>query len=203
MTKKLYGVTLAERFMAKVNKQADGCWIWTASICPQGYGKFVLPGRGAVYAHRVSHELFKGPIPDGLHVDHLCRVRSCVNPEHLEAVPSAENNRRGISPCADNLRKDTCPRGHEYTHYTLKDGSIRRDCRTCMRLAQMKRYRINGIKERVYKTIIIDGRECRLCHQCGQPIKPKDVEKIPGEWDHAQGCQYANLKRTHIRSRNQ
>ena len=76
--------TPEERFWAKVDK-TDDCWLWTANRTNAGYGHFWLDRR-MVLAHRFAYELLIGPIPDGLTLDHLCRVRACVNPAHLEAV---------------------------------------------------------------------------------------------------------------------
>jgi hypothetical protein len=81
--------TQLERFEIKVNRSDSECWLWMGSLNQNGYPLF-SGGR----AHRWSFEWFNGPIPKGMHVDHLCRVRSCVNPEHLEAVTVSENNRR-------------------------------------------------------------------------------------------------------------
>lgn len=112
-----------QRFWAKVNK-TDSCWLWTAST-NNGYGQF--NSSNGTLAHRYAYELANGPIPAGLHIDHLCRVRTCVNPIHLEAVTPAENNRRVA------LNRTHCRHGHPYSGDNLflrKDG--RRECRTCM-----------------------------------------------------------------------
>lgn len=80
------------RFEAKINK-TDSCWLWIGGKQAAGYGSFGVRGSGKL-AHRVSYELHRGAIPDGLHLDHLCRVKSCVNPDHLEPVTPRENVRR-------------------------------------------------------------------------------------------------------------
>jgi hypothetical protein len=74
----------------------DGpCWIWTGCVSPTGYGTMQVPGRkGPKGAHRVSYELHKGPIPEGLHVHHICFRRNCVNPDHLEALTLGDNTRQ-------------------------------------------------------------------------------------------------------------
>jgi hypothetical protein len=86
------GVSTLDRFMAKVYK-TETCWLWTAAKATNGYGMFGSLN-DVTTAHRWAHELFIGPIPEGMDVDHLCRVRECVNPEHLEAVTRIENLRR-------------------------------------------------------------------------------------------------------------
>lgn len=85
-----------ERFMGKVQVNDDGCWLWTGKLNNSGYGSFGVGARGTGVrgAHRWSYEYHVGPIPKGLQIDHLCRVRNCVNPGHLEPVTAAENNRR-------------------------------------------------------------------------------------------------------------
>jgi hypothetical protein len=82
------------RFWRKVNK-TETCWLWTAGKAYWGYGWFGVAHRTPVLAHRYSWELANGPVPEGLELDHLCRVTACVNPAHLEPVTHAENVRRG------------------------------------------------------------------------------------------------------------
>jgi hypothetical protein len=104
-----------ERFMSKVEKSPDGCWIWIGSIAPNGYGKFSVEKnkvRKCFNAHRWAYEYFVGPIRAGLTLDHLCRNRRCVNPSHLEPVTIRENLIRGEGVSAVNIRKTHCPKGH-------------------------------------------------------------------------------------------
>lgn len=82
--------TAAERFQAFIEVEGDGCWRWVGGISSTGYGKFWLDGK-TIPAHRVSYEMHVGVIPGGMEIDHLCRVRSCVNPEHLQPVTGREN----------------------------------------------------------------------------------------------------------------
>ena len=102
------------RFWAKVDRRGPGdCWGWRAAINSHGYGVFSLGGV-VQYAHRLAYQCLVGPIPDGLTIDHLCRVRSCVNPGHLEPVTHRENTLRGATLPAANARKTHCPKGHRY-----------------------------------------------------------------------------------------
>lgn len=122
------------RFFAKVDKGGPGgCWLWTGTINRSGYGTIRIGDHGAFLAHRWSYEHHVGAIPDGLVIDHLCRTRCCVNPEHMEPVTPRENQRRGLL----GALKTHCRNGHEYTPentYTRQDG--RTECRTCMRARQ-------------------------------------------------------------------
>jgi hypothetical protein len=116
----------------------SGCWLWTGYIDPQGYGRLGNDG----LAHRLMYELVRGPIPAGLTLDHLCRVRSCINPNHLEPVTDGVNILRGTSFSAINARKTACPYGHAYREAKTNG---RRVCRECNRLAATA-YRIRMIR---------------------------------------------------------
>lgn len=131
---------IADRFFAKVNAEGP-CWEWTAATMKQnGYGVFNR-GRsdGTVLAHRFSYELLVGPIPDGLQLDHLCRNRICVNPDHLEPVTQRENLLRGTTLPGQNARKDRCPQGHPYDRVYMGRGKPVRVCGTCRRPASDSR----------------------------------------------------------------
>ncbi len=128
------------RFWDKVNKDGPGgCWLWTASKNWRGYGQFSIGSRRngtytMVKAHRVAWALCGGLMPNGKQLDHLCRVRHCVNPDHMEPVSRRENILRGVSPSAIAARRTHCPRKHPYSGdnlYTRPDGS--RECRICKR----------------------------------------------------------------------
>jgi hypothetical protein len=87
----------ADRFVVKFDRSEGGCWLWTAAVSEAGYGVFSLEGGANAPAHRFSYELYRGAIPDGLSLDHLCRVRRCVNPWHLEPVTHKVNVQRGFA----------------------------------------------------------------------------------------------------------
>lgn len=87
--------TVEERWWEKV-AITEGCWLWTASLDGNGYGRF-HDGERDTKAHRSGYEMLVGPVPDGLELDHLCRVRACVRPDHLEPVTHAENVRRAAA----------------------------------------------------------------------------------------------------------
>lgn len=116
-----------------------GCWLWTASLGPKGYGRAFVGHRQRRPAHVVAWELLRGPVPDGRQLDHLCRVRSCVNPDHLEPVTNRENVLRGQGPSAQNARKTHCKRGHELNEANAYSGRGYRECRACQALWQRQK----------------------------------------------------------------
>jgi hypothetical protein len=126
----------SDRLLSKIRIQSDtGCWEWQAFRDADGYGTFWLNGESR-RAHRASYELFVGPIPDEATLDHLCRNRCCVNPDHLDPVPIGENLMRSPeAPASVNAQKTHCSRGgHPLSGsnlYICPRG--KRECRTCRR----------------------------------------------------------------------
>lgn len=120
----------------------SGCWRWRRSLKPNGYAQMGIPGLGMRYAHRVAYEVWKGPIPDGLQIDHLCRVRDCCNPDHLEAVTCRENLVRGTGFVAVHVATTHCPTGHPYDDRNTVIGTKgERACLACKRARDRRRIR--------------------------------------------------------------
>lgn len=122
---------------ALIQREPSGCWLWTGELNGGGYGVFRKR-----MAHRLVYKSIKGEFEKHLEIDHLCRVRRCVNPDHLEPVTRSENHRRGLAAGflgRIHAAKTHCPRGHEYNEDNTsirhgKDGHTRRICRECGRL---------------------------------------------------------------------
>lgn len=135
--------TIEDRLARRSMMTACGCRIWFGSTDPKGYGRIHNP-HGSRHTHIVAYELVKGPVPKGKELDHLCRVPSCINPDHLEPVTRQENILRGILPSTNKARyaaRTHCKLGHELTDentyiFNHPDGIKRRRCKLCNALEQ-------------------------------------------------------------------
>lgn len=116
------------------------CWIWTGGLKPNGYGEIRVNGK-LTYPHRVVWEALVGPIEDGLEIDHLCRVPTCCNPDHLEPVTHKENVRRGLWVHSNRRRKGThCQYGHRFTT-GIGGRNVCNPCRNARRRQRRKEVR--------------------------------------------------------------
>lgn len=143
-------MTVIDRLLDKVERVTEsGCWVFSGAVDPCGYARIALNGVNR-QAHRVSYELHVGEIPAGMQIDHLCKVRCCVNPAHLEVVTQAENTRRADSYAKGHKRNKThCPSGHEYSDESTgwrknvkSNGEVNlvRYCKSCSKEASRARY---------------------------------------------------------------
>jgi hypothetical protein len=136
-----------ERFLPKIEIKESGCWEWARCLNYYGYGVF-QDGNRLVFAHRFSYEWFNQCVlpkyvHGGLQLDHLCRNRKCVNPDHLELVTGSVNIKRGLSPEISRQRqlaKTHCPHGHPYSKENTYQYAGKRNCRTCHRIKGLKYY---------------------------------------------------------------
>jgi len=117
-----------------------GCWLWTGACTAEGYGCVGIPKtRKTTKAHIAVYKAHKGPVPKGKQLDHLCRVKRCVNIEHLEPVTCRVNVLRGETIAAKNAAKTHCIHGHSLEDAYLRGPNKNRQCRTCNRLNQQKK----------------------------------------------------------------
>lgn len=134
--------TVEQRLLALVHK-TPSCWLFEGQKNTQGYGRMRMGGRGGRHlpAHRISYEIYVGPIPDGMVLDHLCRVVNCVNPAHLQAVTQRTNVLRGLAPAAVNAQLTNCRKaGHPLSGDNLgNDTPGHRRCKACRREYERER----------------------------------------------------------------
>lgn len=161
---------LGERFWEKVGPTGF-CWEWNGCRGTDGYGQ-IRDGKSRVRAHRVAYELLVGPIPDGLFIDHLCRVRHCVNPDHLEPVTHKENMRRSWRAVRSH-----CVNGHPFDNEKRrKDGS--RACNACVR---ERHQRVYGHTPRVP---LKDRSHCSRGHS----LAGANLDARPGKRTRCRAC---------------
>lgn len=148
------------RVLEEVRSMPTPCWLWTGSDSGNGYGRVSIGGKTRA-VHIVVYEHHKGPVPEGMVLDHECRNRECCNPDHLTPRTVLDNTLRGIGPTARNAAKTHCKRGHALKGDNLmlreRGGRIHRECRAC------KKIRSIPWRKRLCKTLAAEAP----CEECG------------------------------------
>lgn len=185
------GRSEADRFWAKVDKNgpvsdrtASACWLWTGHVAATGYGTFTGDGHRNWKAHRYAYVATLGPVPVGLDLDHLCRVRHCVNPAHLEPVTRRENLHRGQgTPSVTH-----CPAGHDYLVHGAYTRQGYRRCNECSRLREARKREMAPPK--------VDGRTLKKRTHCpqGHPYSDENTYRRPNGSILCRVCMRAHAK---------
>ena len=160
-------MTAEDRFWSSI-VVVENCWQWTGRTNGKCYGTFSDGGKRFM-AHRWAYEHLRGPIPSGLTLDHLCRNRGCVNPNHLEPVTLRENILRGTSPAANQARQTHCIHGHEFTpDNTYISGRGQRSCKQCHK-RWAKKYRSPEYKRMRGSSVVLGKCPDDASPTCGLP----------------------------------
>lgn len=149
---------LPERIAKHIAPEPNsGCWLWMGCVAPNGYPKVARKHDGGGWttanAHREVYKILVGDIPEGLDLDHKCKVRCCVNPAHVKLATRAENMANAESNRKAMLARTHCKRGHEFNEASTRwfrspwTGEPVRQCRPCLRVAQ-RRFHLENIEER-------------------------------------------------------
>lgn len=168
-----------KRIMKRISVDSAGCWLWLGACRNGGYGVISIKDKLQA-VHRVMYQAKHGIIPEGCVIDHLCRARNCVNPEHLEAVANKENLARGLN----QSKKKRCPKWHDYSQENIVYEPHRK-CRTCLKEWRKKQdekpHRKVLASERYYA-----NREKRLEQMRAYDKKRKEAKSAVWEMDQQQ-----------------
>jgi hypothetical protein len=157
---------IAARIAVEDRGYSTPCWVWQKCLTEKGYGRAQVPELGRMRVHRATYQLYVGQIPEGLVVDHLCRVKACCNPDHLEAVTNEENQRRAAPFRMFDRRPQThCSRGHEL----IQENRCSHGCRLCRNDYMREWHRRNSM------TVSERGRQYRVARR--EELNSKKREK--------------------------
>ncbi len=181
--------------MAKV-EVTGACWYWTAARIV-GYGRFRTASGRFLPAHRLSYEHFVGPIPPGMHPDHLCRNPSGIRPDHLEPVTVRENLlRSSLTEAAKNAAKTHCPQGHPYDEANTLVSGRGRHCRACIRERDRRMVRGEWVQTPT------PARQRTHCAN-GHPLSGESLLLRRGGKRRCRECQKAAMRRYYHRAKAQ
>ncbi len=195
---------ILDRFLEKISPEPmSGCWLWDGAWC-QGYSQMMIGSKKLrtakiEYGHRISYELFKGPIPEGYHVDHECKLTCCVNPDHLQLLTPTEHQRVTLERLpvhpltAKSQTKTHCPEGHELTGRNLIVGvtprGTFRTCRTC----RVRKQQDRRAAERTANPAPPKPPRTHCIH--GHPWVPENLYRCSQGYWHCTTCKLIGNKR--------